>query len=256
MLVFGMSAWIWLIYLPVFLLLDLLGDWIAPRSAAYFKWFGDALTAVRRGHSDAPATGGGHFWGRGVLGGLAAYAVAFVLVPPVRQFARALDGIPAVEWIYRVVDQLYPPAFKEPAHILALGHPGDAYDLRHFITMCLILSLTTLFVYTGPGRHEFVDWVLLAPVRRTVKRKSSEFNRKGLIWMGSANLLGCGGILAMFTVFGISDVQSGGYLRLEAFPSCLIFTLAAWGFSYSLGNFAIASDMDTVDIASPGAKPR
>ena len=135
------TARVWVLSLPLF---------SAPERAACLAWLGPALAEARLGKTvpSPPGTSRGLVACYGPLALLAAYILAFIFVPAVRTPNEALDKLlPAVDWVYAVMGAWYPPVTREPAHILALGHPQDAYDLlRHFIAAVLVFSLSIVFV--------------------------------------------------------------------------------------------------------------
>src|SRR5581483_8447091 len=90
--------------------------------------------------------------------------------PSLRHATASVDHTTVANWVYVAIGQIYPVALQEPAHISALGHSEDAFALRHFIVLCLIWSLTTVFVYTGPGYPEFIEWTMLNPNRMAAVR--------------------------------------------------------------------------------------
>jgi hypothetical protein len=249
MLVFGMPVHSWLLYLPFFLALDFLRQQTRPSRAVYLDWLGSALAAAQRGEALAlPADfERRRVWCRGILFAFGIYGVALVFVPQARSLARALNRVPVVEWLYGVIDELYPAALQEPAHIVALGHPVDAYDLRHFLTMCLILSITTLFLHTGPGCGGFAYSSLIKPIRQAARRGSKKMNKRAILRLGIIFLFIHGGLWWIFSGFGSGDADLPGYWHVEVYPPSLMFMLSAWGFGYSFGMLVLARDVAGVE---------
>ncbi len=240
----GETVWVWVCSLPVFLLLDFVRHKAAPERNAYLAWLGLALAAARRGEATPPMAG--RFrrlvaW-YGPLALLVAYIAAFIFEPAVRGPAEAMSQVPAIGWVYRVFGAWYPTAAREPVHILALGHPRDADDLRHFLTVVLVFSLSATAVAAGPGRREFVEWRLLRPIRSAMKRRGRELSNRKLfrIALGATLLGGCG--LAMFAVAGTGDIGSPVYWGLDAFRPCVVFTLFGYILAAAIAYFCALED--------------
>lgn len=182
---------------------------------------------------------------------LGAYIVAFVLDPAVRRPAETLDHFPWVERGYEIIDKLYPAAAREPAHIIAIGHIQDAYDLRHFITLCLILSLATVFLWTGPGRRECADWLMLKIVRQATTTPQRRFAINSPGGVGVFCLILSSGGLALFDLVGTINGSMNYYWGLEAFPPCLVFQTGAWLFSCGIGLLSLAADASLLQPTVP-----
>lgn len=226
----GETARVWVCSLPLFLLLDFIRHKIAPDQVPYLAWLGSALAAARRGETYPSMAGRSArlVICYGPLALLATYIVAFIFVPAIRVPAEALDQMPAVHWAYGIVGAWYPAVVNEPAHIVALGHPQDASDLRHFMTAVLIFSIGTAFVAAGPGRREFLERWLLQRVKLPMQRLGRAPSDRRLFRIALGQALAGGSVLAVLAGFGTVDTGLRGYWRLEAFPPCLMFMLSSW----------------------------
>lgn len=253
----GETALVWIASLPPFLLLDVLRHKAAPNRSAYLAWLGPALAAARRdkAYRTAPGRTSRVLLCYGPLALLVAYIGAFIFapelrIPELRRPGEALAQMPIMSWAYRSIGAWYPAVAKEPAHILALNHPRDAADLRHFLTVALIFSLGTAFVTAGPGRREFVECWLLRPIRQGAERGRRGWSGRKLfrIAVGQAVLGGIG--LAMFAGFGIANSASPGYWSLDAFPPCLMFTLEAWLLSWGIAAVGALDDAASKERAA------
>ena len=255
----GETARVWALSLPLFLLLDLVRQKASPERGAYLAWLGPALATARRGEAWPRVAGKSArlvaWYGPLVL--LAAYIGAFIFTPEARAPGEAIAQVPAIEWAYRVIGAWYPAATNEPAHILALGHPQDAEDLRHFIVAVLVFSLGVAFVTAGPGRREFVEWWLLRPIRSAVERRGHGPRDRKLFRIALGQAFVGGLVLTMFAGSGILDVGLKGYWRLEVFPPCVMFTLSSWLLSEGIAAVGALSDAAAAerDVPSHEASP-
>jgi hypothetical protein len=244
---FGMSLHTLVIYFPFFAIIDFACHWIAPRSASYFIWLGRGLAAARLGDSEEPTAKRDHVVGRYLLRGLATYVTAFVFVPSLRDVTRAFDLSQRTAWIYKIIGNVFPTIFEEPAHIFSLGDPTGAYDMRHFITVCLVMSFITVVVYTGPGRQEFMRWGVLKPIKKSVKTKRPKMNNTKVFILGVVIFIVGAAILKLFSFYGSVDVGMKYSWDLGAFPPCLVFILGSWILSCGLGLVAASSDITIAD---------
>ena len=248
----GETARVWVLFLPVFLVLDLLRCKTRPEQGAYLAWLGPALAAARRGEKPAPMPGRTRrlALSYGPLALLVTYLATFLVVPAVRRPAETLDGMPAAEWAYRVIGAWYPADAREPARILALGHARDASDLRHFVALAVVLSLSVAFVAAGPGRPETAErWLLprVAPggiggfgLGRWLARKPSKFQ---LPFVAISQVLLGGIILGVFAVFSLESGRSPVYWRLESFVPSVMFILGGCMFAWGISALCILKDV-------------
>lgn len=242
---------VWVTYLPGFLLLDLIRRWMAPSSAEFLGWFRPALAVARRGepYELPPGRQRRLTWFYTGLGGLAIYLLAFVFLPFVRVPAESVAHQLVVRWLYRTVGTLYPPSYKEPAHIMALGHVHDALALQHYIVLALIFSAATLFIYRGPGLREFAARTILKQTPDRVLRGRRPPDRRDTARIGiyfTSISIAC---LYSFGILGTADAGLEAYWRIWVFPPSVIFLVNLWLFSFSISLLGLTLDLD--DASQP-----
>ncbi|GGF28268.1 hypothetical protein GCM10011611_37880 [Aliidongia dinghuensis] len=249
MLIFGMPVRSWALYLPFFLLLDFLRHCARPNRAAYMGWLVQAMAALPRGDAVAlpAAFVRRRVWCGRIVLAFWLYGLSIIFVPQARYLARALDGVPAIEWLYGVIDQLYPAAIGQVAHIVVRGHLVDAYDLRHFLTMCLLLSCTTLFLYSGPNCAGSPEFLLLKPISISIKRKNKKFRINKLLWQELFCVLLSAIFLWVFTLMGSESPSDPVYWQMKAFPPCVMFMLNAWATAAMLAHIAAWHDLSLAE---------
>ena len=233
----------------VFLFLDLLRSRTRPPRAAYLAWLNQTIDAVRR-DQPAPPPLPRRFpynWEPWVMVGMAAYIIAFVLVPPVRYPARVVEHSSIVRTVNDAICQLYSTAHSEPERVARLGHLRAAIDLRNFFAASLAFSVTVMFIWTGPYYYGLVKYIIVRPWKNALRRESPEWNRKRLMRAGLTVLIV--GILAllMFTAFAGVNKSFKVYWHIGrppvgTFPS-LMFLLACWIFSWGLAFLSVVRDV-------------
>jgi hypothetical protein len=245
---FGMQLRDVIVYLPFFLVLDYIRHRLEPDQTLFLAWLERSLESARAGETAAsPSFDTRYGWSRWVIRAVAVYALALVFFPPLRSAVRILSQSQAIGWLYGAVGRIYSPVLLWPADAAYLGHLDDAADLQHFLVVCILFSLVTLFVYTGPAYLQWVKWSLLEPIREAAVRKSSQKREPNAKVLAALGILPSSGLQWMFLFASTAVHPPKGYWKFDAYPPLVMFMLSMWLFSFGVSCIRLALDMSAIE---------
>jgi len=164
--ILGMRVQDFLAFLPVFFVLDFIRESVSRKRETVLPWLTAAYSKVRFGqpYADFPALKSRFYYNFAVWA-LPTYAACLVIVLPLRRLVAHVAGS---QWVllYNIIGKLYPFLTAASDYSITLGHAENGYELKHFFCVCVVGSIVTLFLLSGPFYVEFVQYSFFAGMKR------------------------------------------------------------------------------------------